>query len=196
MILEGWNELPKGLRKESIFINLVAKGGRSPLHNAVVLVSSRSNTTLNLQPYVALHVQLLGFTPDQIKAYVEGCFEESVRAQELLTIIKRNPKLQGNCYLPLMLIIVVHLYDCSKTLPESFCAIVIELALSCLYRYCKEKDILDIEDNLLTLADIPPQLQPKFYQLCEMAYKATMEERHSFSNIGSDGLGLLQGEVM
>ena len=183
VILEGWNELPKSIRKESIFKDLVTKGGRSPLQNAVVLVSSRSNTTLDLQPYLELHVQLLGFTPDQIKEYVEGCFQSKAqphKAQELLTIIQRNPKLQENCYLPLMLIIVVHLYDCSKTLPESFCAIVIELALSCLYRYCKEKNILDIEDNMLSLAEIPSELQPKFFQLCELTYEATMEERYSF----------------
>ncbi|CAI8024691.1 Protein NLRC3, partial [Geodia barretti] len=195
VILEGWNELPKNLRKESIFKDLVTKGGRSPLQNAVVLVSSRSNTTVDLQQYIALQVEALGFTPDQIKAYVEGCFEskgEPDRAQKLLAIINRNPKLRENCYLPLMLIIIVHLYDCSKTLPESFCAIIIELALSCLYRYCKENGILDLEDSMVSLDDVPSQLQPRVYELCELAYNATVNERYSFSNPQMDGLGLLQ----
>ena len=195
VILEGWNELPKPLRKESIFKDLVTKGGRSPLQNAVVLVSSRSNTTVDLQQYIALQVEALGFTPDQIKAYVEGCFEskgEPHRAQELLAIINRNPKLRENCYLPLMLIIIVHLYDCSKTLPESFCAIIIELALSCLYRYCKENGILDLEDSMVSLDDVPSQLQPRVYELCELAYNATVNERYSFSDPQTDGLGLLQ----
>ncbi|CAI8024694.1 hypothetical protein GBAR_LOCUS14338, partial [Geodia barretti] len=147
------------------------------------------------QQYIALQVEALGFTPDQIKAYVEGCFEskgEPDRAQKLLAIINRNPKLRENCYLPLMLIIIVHLYDCSKTLPESFCAIIIELALSCLYRYCKENGILDLEDSMVSLDDVPSQLQPRVYELCELAYNATVNERYSFSNPQMDGLGLLQ----
>ena len=91
-----------------------------------------------------------------------------------------------------MLIIIVHLYDCSKTLPESFCAIIIELALSCLYCYCKEKDIVDQEDSMVALEDVPAEVQPRVYKLCELAYSAIMDEKYSFSNPAIDGLGLLQ----
>ena len=197
VILEGWNELPNELRGESIFKNLITKGARSPLQNAVVLVSSRSNSTVAIHKYAAIRVEALGFTPDQIKAYVEGCFNcKPHKAQELLSLIDQNPKVKENCYLPLMLIIIVHLYNFKDTLPESFCGTISELALSCLFRYCVKARKLGVDDDEMhSFDDIPPEIQPQFDHLCELAYRATLEEAFSFSDPqteSDEGLGLLQ----
>ena len=197
VILEGWNELPNELRRESIFKNLITKGARSPLQNAVLLVSSRSNSTVAIHKYAAIRVEALGFTPDQIKAYVEGCFNcKPHKAQELLSLINQNPKVKENCYLPLMLIIIVHLYNFKDTLPESFCGTISELALSCLFRYCVKARKLGVDnDEMRSFDDIPPEIQPQFYHLCELAYRATLEEAFSFSDPqteSDEGLGLLQ----
>ena len=195
IILEGWNELPQNLRNDSIFKELVEKGGRAPLQKSVILITSRSNTTVDLYPYIALRVEALGFTTDQIESYVHACFRsksEPEKAEELLKIIRQNPKLEGNCYLPLILIIIVHLYDRQKTLPESFCGIIIELALSCLYRYCKDKKLLSLYDEMSSFSNIPREIKGQFVELCKLAYKATMEEKYSFSSPKMAGLGLLQ----
>ena len=197
VILEGWNELRRDLQEKPIFQALVERGGHSPLQKAVVLVSSRSNTTVNLHRYTAMRIEALGFTRDQIEAYVKDSFEskaEPQKAQELLEIIQLNPKLRENCYLPLMLIIIVHLYDCSETLPESFCGIIIQLALSCLYRYYRKKGRFndDDDDPMPSIDKVPPDIQPELDKLCKLAYDATLKDIYSFSDPQTDGLGLLQ----
>ena len=193
IILEGWNELPEHVQDESIFKDMIAKNTQSPLPNSVVLVSSRSDATVDLHCFIEIRIEALGFTPDQIKVYINECFRSRPhKAQELLQIIDRNPKVRENCYLPLMLIIVVHLFHCRNTLPESFCTTIMELALSCLFRYCKQNRMLTMRDKIESFKDIPVSIQDRFCKLCELAYTATLEGRYSFSDSETDGLGLLQ----
>ena len=195
IILEGWNELPRSMRKKSFFRSLINKGDQCPLQQAVILITSRSNTTVDLRP--TLRIEALGFTPGQIEEYVRGCFDsEPHKAVGLLERFRQNPKLERNCYLPLILIIIIHLYNLNKPLPESFCGIITELARSCIYSYCYKKGICDVEDDDETFSfdTLPPEVDDKFCKLCKLAFDTTIEEKYSFSNpdMDADGLGLLQ----
>ena len=194
IILDGWNELPEPMRQESIFQKILKKKKQGCLlRNAVVLISSRSSVTADLHSDVDIRVETLGFTSDQIERYVCGSFEqEPEKAEALLTKVRQNPKLQGNCYLPLILTLIVHLYCASDNqLPESFCGVIIELALTCLYRY--RRNILKLKGGFNSFDEIPPDIKRQFLHLCELAYEATMEERYSFSNLETEGLlGLMQ----
>ena len=196
IILDGWNELPEPMRKQSIFHNLLKKKKQGCiLRHAVVLISSRSNVTADLHSDVDIRVETLGFTPDQIERYVCGSFEqEPEKAEDLLAKIRQNPKLQGNCYLPLILTLIVHLYCASDNqLPESFCGVIIELTLTCLYRYRRNTLKLKGGFDSFEDKDIPSDIKPQFLRLCKLAYEATMEERYSFSNLETEGfLGLIQ----
>ena len=191
IILEGWDELPEKMRQKSIFKHLIEKKPRCLLQKAVVLISSRSSVTADLQSFVKMRVETLGFTPDQIESYVQASFEsEPHRAEELLIKIRQNPKLQGNCYLPLMLMLIVHMYYCDKELPESFCSVIIQLALTCLYRY--RRKTFSMRDEFYSFYELPENVQPQFLKLCKVAFEATMEEKYSFSNLETESLGLMQ----
>ena len=125
------------------------------------------------------------------------CFDtEPHKAEGLLKKFRQNPKLERNCYLPLILIIVVHLYNLNKPLPESFCGIITELVRTCIYRYCYKNDICDIEDDdeAFSFDTLPPVVEDKFCKLCKLAFDITIEEKYSFSDRDMDasGLGLLQ----
>ena len=55
-------------------------------------------------------------------------------ASSLLIKIQQDPVLQGNCYLPLSIAIITHTFICmGHSLPATFCRIIEELALSCIY---------------------------------------------------------------
>lgn len=188
LILEGWDELHEKKRKKSIFKRLIEKGARCPLHKAVILISSRSSVSAGL---AKTRVEILGFTPDQISQYVqESCGQEDEKAAGLLTTIRQNPKLQGTCYFPLNLMLIVHLYSIDQKLPESFCSIIIQLVLTCLYHYRRNK--FDLDDDFESFDELPDDIKPQFLELCKLAFEATMEERHSFSNLKTDHLGLMQ----
>ena len=70
--------------------------------------------------------------------YVKESLPEN-EADKLMATIKDDPVLEGNCYLPLSTAIITHTYICmGHALPATFCRIIMELALSCLYRHIKK----------------------------------------------------------
>ena len=196
IILEGWDQLPQSLRQreDSMFQELIRKKAhRCLLRQAVVLISSRSSVTADLHSSVSMRIETLGFTPDHIERYVCSSFQgKPEKAKKLLTKIRENPRLEGNCYLPLFLMLIVHLYSYDYQLPKSFCGVIIELALTCLYHY-RRNTLKRTGANINSFDDLPDDIGPLFLHLCELAYNATMEERYSFSNLETENLlGLMQ----
>ena len=191
IILEGWDELPKEQQTRSIFKDLIKKSPRSLLQKAVILISSRSSVTANLQSLVKMRIEVLGFTPEQIDDYIQNCFEsEPHTSEELIAKIRQSPKLRGSCYLPLNLTLIMHMYKCDLQLPETFCSIIIQLTLTCLY--CYRRNTLHLEDDFNSFTELPDDIQPQFHNLCKLAFEATMDEKYSFSNLKTENLGLLQ----
>jgi len=69
-IVEGFDELPLKLQKESIFINLIKK-----LSNLLVVYTSRPVGTVNLrQQVVTKCIEIIGFKPEQVQEYIETTF--------------------------------------------------------------------------------------------------------------------------
>ena len=197
IILEGWNESPKTLQQQPFLKSMIQKSTHAFLHKAVILISSQSNVTADLQRMANRRIQVLGFTPPQIENYVrESLLSVDDDPEPLLEQIKQNPKLQGSCYLPLSLVIVTHIFICDHALPETFCCIIMELALSLLQRYLHKVDVTAQDLTLCTFDDIPNNLPPndiknQFLTLCKLAFECTMEEKYYFSS-NTPGLGLLQ----
>ena len=139
-ILDGWDELPTSLKKDSIFVKLVhgkASHNISFLHLSDVLVTSRPVSSGDLHSVVSTRIELLGFTEDELQQYFCDCFQENDKAvQTLLNTIRNNP---GLCYLPLNASIFVHLFKCEKNLPNTRYGTIHELVLSCIYRHLIER---------------------------------------------------------
>ena len=94
--------------------------------------------TASIQQFATTRIEILGFTPEQIDRYVTESLPEG-EAKKLITAIRKNPNLPGNCSLPLSIAIITHTYiSMGHELPATFCQIIMELALSCLYRYIKK----------------------------------------------------------
>ena len=195
IILEGWDQLPEALQDKSIFHDLIA---RSPynhdiLHEAFILVTSRSSVSGNLQPLVNMRVEILGFDQGQIESYICASLESTPQKTDpelLLTKIRQYPKLQSSCYLPLNLTLIVYMFVFEQRIPDTFCSIIIELTLNCLYHY--RINTFDLNDTFNTFSDLPDDIKPKFQNLCKLAYDNTMQEKYSFSDRNIPSLGLLQ----
>ena len=195
IILEGWDQLPEALQAKSIFHDLIA---RSPynhdiLHEAFILVTSRSSVSGNLQPLVNMRVEILGFDQCQIESYICASLESTPQKTDpelLLTKIRQYPKLQSSCYLPLNLTLIMYMFVFEQRIPDTFCSIIIELTLNCLYHY--RMKTFELNDTFNTFNDLPDDIKPQFQDLCKLAYDNTMQEKYSFSDRNIPSLGLLQ----
>ena len=190
-VFDGWDELPQNAPAYSLILNII-KGLQ--LHESSVFITSRPTSSAILHPLLALRIEILGFTKDELRLYFKTCLQNSHRMVEtLLQRIKQNPILEGSCYLPLNASILVHLFKCGgNVLPVTQYGIFTELVCSCIYRHLK-KTQQDV-DELKSLDELPPKVDVLFQGLCQIAYNGIMEDKVVFS-LSSDfnTLGLLQG---
>ena len=195
LLFDGWDELPNELQRGSLFQILIEKPHKYSLQKVAIVVSSRQISSTGLQHYSSTRIEILGFTHQQIETYVKTSLKSQPKAaSSLLNRIQQDPVLQGNCYLPLSIAIITHTFICmGHSLPETFCRIIQELALSCLYRHIKKHTPYGhLYRTLNSFEDLQSDIQDQFRVLCEKAYKCLCHSQYSFSDSDMPTLGLMQ----
>ena len=196
LLFDGWDELPYNmLQRGSLFQILIENPHKYSLQKVAIVVSSRQISSTGLQRYSSTRIEVLGFTHQQIETYVKTSLKSQPKAaSSLLNRIQQDPILQGNCYLPLSIAIITHTFICmDHSLPETFCRIIQELALSCLYRHIKKHTPYGhLYRTLNSFEDLQSDIQDQFRVLCEKAYKCLYFSQYSFSDFDMPTLGLMQ----
>ena len=195
LLFDGWDELPNELQRGSLFQILIEKPHKYSLQKVAIVVSSRQNSSTGLQQYSSTRIEILGFTHQQIETYIKTSLKSQPKAaSSLLNRIQQDPVLQGNCYLPLSIAIITHTFICmGHSLPETFCRIIQELALSCLYSHIrKHTPYGHLYRTLNSFEDLQIDIQDQFRVLSERAYKCLCHSQYSFSDSDMPTLGLMQ----
>ena len=204
-VMDGWDELPVDLHTDSIFYQLIASPENLNLHHSTVIVTSRPVASGDLYRCrtISSRIQILGFTPTEVKSYfTEALKEDSTAVQKLQDQLRERPMIEASCYLPLNAAIVAHLflaYD--HSLPNTLHGVFKSLVLCRLIRHVTkqgEKNQADIS----SLDDLPPHLQEPLKNISTLAYHGVMENKATFSEMDLKllklpqelgTLGLLQG---
>ena len=104
------------------------------LHRSYVVITSRPVASGNLLNIADRRVEIMGFTPHQIREYIEKAIDDDgTQVQKLLRHLKEHPVIEGYCYIPLHSAILVHAFLTLKgalptTRHELFCLLVLSLA--------------------------------------------------------------------
>ena len=197
-ILDGWDELPPNLRKNSLFHQIVQPTlpQTNPLCESTVIVTSRPIASGDLHQVVSSRVEILGFTAEELHQFFTECLKGDTKAvNTLLERIEGNPVVAGSCYLPLNATILVHLFKSDRnTLPTTLYGIFSSLVLNCIKRHLKlrtqYKDV-----SIESLDQLPEFAKKPFSVLCRLAYDGVMEDKIIFTSLPADvnTLSLLQG---
>ena len=193
LLFDGWDELPE--EKKSIFLAILKHPGKYRLSKATVLITSRPIASTVIQDIHTTRIEILDFTPEQIDNYIrESLHKKEEEANKLISTIREDPILEENCYLPLSLVIITHTYiTLNHKLPATFCRIIIELALSCLYRHIKKHTPYGyLYVTLNSFDDLQESMKKDFDSLCKIAYDSILKQRYSFNNPNMPTLGLMQ----
>ena len=197
-ILDGWDELPSNLRKNSIFHQLIQPKlpHLNPLCASTVIVTSRPIASGDLHQIVSSRVEILGFTAEKLHQFFTECLKGDTEAvQTLLEKIEENPEVAGSCYLPLNATILVHLFKSDRnTLPTTLYGIFSSLVLNCIKRHLKLRT--QYKDVIMGSLDQLPEFAKKpFLALCRLAYDGVMEDKIIFTSLSANvnTLSLLQG---
>jgi len=77
----------------------------------MVIISSRLTVSFELHNLVDHRVEILGFTENSRKDYIEQALQDNSQlAKKLSTYLKNNPAIDAHCYIPLNMAILLNLF--------------------------------------------------------------------------------------
>ena len=124
------------------------------------------------------HIEILGFTSSDIDSYIQSYFRSD--ADKSLKVIHRLntfPLVRGICRIPRVLEIVcmVQEYLNDDPLPENLSGIFLKYICHQLEEYLSQTHP-SVKKRIQNLLEVPEDLFPGFYQLCEVAYKCCLNQ--------------------
>ena len=181
-ILEGLDELPGNLRDDmnSIFMKLITG---HVLPASTVMVTTRPWAVKDLpdtcKNRLDQHIEILGFTTQQIDEYVDYMIKDGV-PEGLRTYISANPHISSAMYNPLHARIVVEVYrECSEEngsiFPNTKTELYTAYSTIIIHRYLTDHPAAQQWDG--DLRALPPSIEPHFNNLCRVAYEGITKEK-------------------
>ena len=202
-VFDGWDEFPSHLQNKSLVSTIIRQPHKLCLHNSTVLITTRPVSSGNLLHIADRRVEILGFTQHQIREYIEKALDgNSTHIQKLVQHLEDHPVIEGYCYVPLHVAILVHIFLTMKgALPTTHHELFCNLVLCCIVRELDTHESETDTSEVRSLDDLPDDLKSKLSDLCVLAYEGVMQNKVVFyrddlrkfnlpANLSS--LGLLQ----
>ena len=204
LLFEGYDELPAQMQEDedSIIVQIVS-GKRLP--EATVLVTSRHSASGFIVQYneerISQHIEILGFTKENIQTYINENVKDSEERQGLERYLSCYPHIRTMMYVPLNSVIVVEVYhqchDKDKPAPKTMTELYTSLVHTLLIRYLTDT-LGKKEVTLESLKSLKAYgVYKQFRKVCKIAYKGIANNQQIIfykSNIpdGFQALDLMQ----
>ena len=184
IIFDGWDELSVELRQSSLATRIICK---ELLHKCSVIVTSRSYASSSLLDLDSInkHVEVMGFTEDEINNIVHGTLEKAPHlAEKLVQDLDVRDDVRSLCYIPLVCSIVILVYRKENgKLPTTLTQLYENFVLQTIRRYVKKTQHTE-PDQINSLHHLPsPVISTPFQEMCKFAYLSLKENtpRMTFS---------------
>ena len=107
LLLDGYDEMPEELRGNSLIADIL---NRQALPDCGLVVSSRPHASLLLRKQASLRVDILGFSEEQRKHYIEHSLNDQTQIKQLNTYLDKHNIISSLCYLPFNILLLLFLY--------------------------------------------------------------------------------------
>ena len=202
LLFEGYDELPAQMQKdkESILVQIIS-GKRLP--EATVLVTSRHSASGFLRNQywsrISQHIEILGFTKENIQTYINENVKDSEERQGLERYLSCYPHIRTMMYVPLNSVIVVEVYhqchDKDKPAPKTMTELYTSLVRTLLIRYLSDNPSYKRCTKILEFTDLPDKVYKQLQKICKTAYRGVANGQELIFYDLPDGfetLGLMQ----
>ena len=194
LLFEGYDELPRNLQtQQSIFLDILHK---EFLPHATILITSRPSATEFLhwkfRRQISQHIEILGFTKDDIKSYVDDAIKDEQVCRDFFQYLKCYPYIRGMMYVPLNAVIVTEVYKSSRQSPEKFIPTTMTELYTALTRSLLLRYLLSHSEygqqkwTLKKFSDLPQKLYEQFNRICEVALKGMIEDKFVHKDLPHD----------
>ena len=198
IVCDGFDELPREQRQEgSVYIDLL-KGRLLP--EATIIVTSRPSVSADLwrlcKPNIDRHLEVLGFTKEDIKQFAEHVFSGDILTG-FLSYITSNPPIYGMMYIPLNTVIVVLIYqesyDTDTPFPTTMTQLFDALTRALIRRHLVSTHQIPSDyrmpPSLKRAEDIgklSPLVAQQLLQLAKVAYERLRKKSYIFTDLSED----------
>ena len=177
IIFDGWDELSVELRQSSLATRIIQI---ELLDKCSVIVTSRSYASSSLLDLDSInkHVEVIGFTVQEINNVVHGTLEKVPHlAENLVQDLEVRGDVQSLCYIPLVCSIVILVYRKENgQLPTTLTQLYENFILQTIRRYVKKTQFTE-PDQINSLHHLPsPVIATPFQEMCKFAYLSLKEE--------------------
>ena len=140
IILEGFDELALNRRQSDPFLLRLIKEC-TVLEEATILITSRPHACEEID--AGRRVEVVGFGNDEIREFVEKSFSQDVQSvKEFLRQLDEYPQLHSLCYIPMNLVMIVDIFQCSeKKLPSTLTELYQVFIVMTLKRQVKKENV-------------------------------------------------------
>ena len=173
LMLDGWDELPNHLQKESLFRDIIFGAIRVFSHSTII-VTSRPNCSGEIAKAVKetnSYYQILGFDQEMAVTYINAYFHnDPSSARMLLDFLGSNKYFRQHFYIPISVTIMCFVYySDGNQIPPTLCRLYERFVVLCLRSNVPDACLQDLE-NFETIHDIPEKMRSLFDKLCKTAF--------------------------
>ena len=177
IVMDGFDEYPSTLQKKSFIVDII---NGVVLPEAMVVITSRPTATVSLHDRVDRRIDILGLPKEERDKYIALTFRNSPEEKEELNkYLKQQPVINGLCFVPLHLAILLYLFQ-HGNLPETLTEMNESFILHTIYRHL-ERYGLTPSDAVDKLENVPKPILDIVYNLSELAFKGLQENKLVFT---------------
>ena len=199
-LFDGYDEFPEDLQKDSLITSILK---RKVLPHCGLIVSSRPHASVRLRQRATIRVDILGFAKEERKLYIEQSLKGQPRAvKELTEYLEGNLTINGLCFIPFNMVILIYLYKQGIPLPSNSTQLYNYFICLTICRHLAKSGHL-LDNTITDLANLPEPCNTIVKQLSKLALEGInnnkliftlAEMRAACPSIEGviDGFGLLQ----
>lgn len=196
-ILDGFDEYPDTRKEKSFFIDLIYRG---VFPNAIVVITSRPDCTLKLHDQMDKKIEILGLAREDRDQFISRSLCNEDKIIELQRYLKNQPIINGFCYVPLYLAILLFLFQ-QDFLPENLTEVNKYFIFHTVYRHMNALQQISSSKVVTIIEELAPFYPDFMNKLSKLAFSGLKSDKLIFStndlglcitNDTQNGFGLLQ----
>ena len=177
-VIDGFDEYPSSLQHSSFIVDVIS--GKT-LHKAMVVVTSRPTATICLHDQVDRRIDILGFAKEEREQFITQSLSNcSKKIDELFKYLKRQPTINGFCYIPLHLAVLLYLFQQGGKLPETLTEMNESFIIHTIYRYLKQHKLTSL-GVINKLSNLPEPVLNVIHKISQVAFKGLQENQLVFT---------------
>ena len=182
IIFDGFDELSSYERSEqSLFLDM-SRGRILP--KCAVVITSRPYASRSLQelPLINRHIEVLGFTSEQVEVCIMKKISNEDKAKELCAELKDRLDIASICQIPLNCSIVLYVYEQENyCLPHTLTELYELFILHSLKRFFKRVVNARTAQRLKSLKTLESPFNTDLFSLCKLSFEGLKVDKLVFS---------------